>query len=106
MTDTTPTRYRVLRFADDEEQDETILRTNDRAAAEHMVFSDKTEHLYAWDDAEGELLTVDTIDRTARLLADRAPLEGLRVVAETDPEPAIRDAARAELSRIAEKKEE
>jgi hypothetical protein len=33
-------------------------------------------------------------------IAEYATLEGLRVVAEHDPEPAIRDAARAELNRI------
>jgi hypothetical protein len=38
---------------------------------------------------------------TAGAIAERATLEGLRVVAEHDSEPAIRDAARAELSRIA-----
>jgi hypothetical protein len=41
---------------------------------------------------------------SADAIAERATLEGLRVVAEHDPEPAIRDAAKAELERIEERK--
>jgi len=75
-----PDRYRVLRHAEDPEQDETILRTHDRRVA--IAAAEASADCYAWDGAEHEMIAESRRSREEQKVALLANLRGQLAAAE------------------------